>query len=189
METLRLNMKYIYLSVLIMAFTCLPQDAKAFFGLIQAAKSLIDAAALENKQKEEQLDLSKPMDEASRAKIVADLAPEVNILAKRAIQTRKFSNRDESQTNKVFRSTILSMGFGNAFYDEKNRTGMAMGDQYKLNWIVKIYNGETYVRVSILPHSKEGNAAPNRQDYVDFWNSIGQTTFLQNIEISPTELP
>ncbi len=132
---------------------------------------------------------------------ISNLISNENIIYKRNLQTRKFIEKDLMKINQSLNSTLFSIGFTNNYYDDKKNFGMASGEKYSLQYFIKKYDKNIYMRVSIhsLKRNDKGiqknykdywkkSGKVNPQDYKDFWNAIGKEKILQTNEISTDEI-
>jgi len=122
------------------------------------------------------------------------------ILEKRAFQTRKFAEKDEKKILSTLTNTLVSMGFTNTDFNQSLRIGYATGPKYSLNWTLRNENGQIYMRVAMTrtkakafkfnwsQASNVSHTEATKDDYTDFWNSLGQVAFLRTLEVAPKDL-
>ena len=126
----------------------------------------------------------------------ARASPKQSIEEKRNYQTRRFLETDNDAILKTLISTLMSMGFTNIDYDPSTGVGSARGFSYSMSWTFRKYQNNTYLRVSLISNIRinwsgaikiiQKNAS--NKEYLDFWNSLGQVSFLRTIQLQPQEL-
>ncbi len=130
----------------------------------------------------------------------ADASSKQSIEEKRNYQTRKFLETDNDAILKTLIPTLMSMGFTKVDYDSANGVGIASGYSYSMSWTFRKYQNNTYLRVSLISIEEKNirvnwSGALNKiqknasnKEYLDFWNSLGQVSFLRTIQLQPQEL-
>lgn len=108
------------------------------------------------------------------------------ILERRAMEMRKFNEKDPQKVSRTFQDTLKDIGFDHVNTEPDQRMGSAFGQKYRIVWYIKKdKTGNLVARVLL---SKADRNIASEEDYKNFWNAIGQSKFLENTDYSPAEL-
>lgn len=108
------------------------------------------------------------------------------ILERRAMEMRKFNEKDPQKVSTTLQDTLKDIGFSHVSAAPDQRMGQGFGNKYRIVWYIKKDRNNNLVARVLL--SGVDMKPVSEEDYKNFWNAIGQSKFLENTNYAPAEL-